>query len=310
MGKPRVSVIMVDGGFREKFHALDYFSRQTLPAEEFEIIWVEYTDRLAPQVDGREGVRTFCLGRRDEPQVLGYAYNKGIVEARGEVLVIPDADVACEPDLLERILAEHERCEDLVLYVLRLDQPPGEAREEFDLEYLKSTCSVKHTYNFGGCTTVRRRWLLEMNGYEQLPFFAGYHYLGGDNYIRFKNRGLKIMWHPTLRVYHPWHALPPAEKFDTVSRQEALIMRRAATWDWMAYDGIDPARNRPYDPDEPVPSAWERVRTEYGPLVLKAQGRAQPSASLFRRGAAFFARHGLMAGTRRLLSKLIGGGRK
>jgi hypothetical protein len=306
---PRASVIMVDGGFRESFHALDCFSRQTLPPEAYEIVWVEYTDRLAPQVAGRPGVRAFCLGRGEEPQVLGYAYNKGIVEARGDVLVIADADVACEPDLLEGILAEHERCEDLVLYVLRLDQPAERAREPWDLGYLKSTCSVKHTFNYGGCTTVRRRWMLEMNGYEQLPFFAGYHYLGGDNYIRFKNRGLKVMWHPTLRVYHPWHEAPPAEKFDTVPQQEALIMRRAATWDWLAYDGIDPARSRPYDAAAPIPSQWARIRTENGALSVEGavRGRA-PSA--FQRGAAFFARHGLVGGLRRAWRKTMGGGRR
>jgi glycosyltransferase involved in cell wall biosynthesis len=306
MSAPRLSVIMVDGGFRERFHALDYFARQSLPAEDYEIIWVEYTDRLAPAVAGRQGVRTFCLGRTDEPQVLGYAYNKGIAEARGEVLVIADADVACEAALLERVLAEHERCEDLVLYVLRLDQPPECAREPWDLDYLRATCSVKHTFNYGGCTTVRRRWMLEMNGCEQLPFFAGYHYLGGDNYIRFKNRGLKVMWHPSLRVYHPGHEAPPAEKFDTVPQQEALIMRRAVSWDWMAYDGIDPARNRPYDPEAPVPSQWRSIRTENGALRTEgAGGRAETSA--FRRGAAFFARHGLAGGLRCALGKIMGG---
>lgn len=289
MGTPKVSVIMVDGGFRERFHTLDCFARQTLPAGDYEVIWVEYTDRLAPQVAERPGVRAFCLGRSDEPQVLGYAYNKGIVEARGEVLVISDGDVACGPDLLERVLAEHERCEDLVLYVLRLDQPPRHAREDWDLDYLKATCSVKHTFNYGGCTTVRRRRMLEMNGYEQLPFFAGYHYLGGDNYIRFKNRGLKIMWHPTLRVYHPWHALPPAEKFSTVPQMEAVIMRRAVTWDWLAYDGIDPARNRHYDAGAPIPSEWAGIRTENGALRLGSE------------------RQGLVARARRVLRRIIGG---
>ncbi len=299
MTEPDISVIMVDGGFRERFHALDYFSEQTLERERYELIWVEYTDRPAPEAASREGVRLFTLGRSEEPQVLGYAYNKGIVEARGEVLVIADADVACEPDLLERVLEEHEACPELVLYVLRLDQREEDYREGADLDYIRSSSSVKHTYNFGGCTTVRREWMLEMNGYEQLPFFAGYHYLGGDNYIRFKNMGLKVKWHPDMRVYHPWHPSPPQSKFETVPMQEEVIKRRAVTWDWLAYDGIDPSRNRPFRPDRTVDTDWPWVQTEYG-----VYGRDRES--LLRRAVRFFPRHGLGGGLRRIVSKLFG----
>lgn len=301
MAEPVISVVMVDGGFRESFHALDYLGRQTLPDENYEILWVDYTDRVAPEVAARDDVRTFCLDRSDEPQRLGMAYNKGILEARGEILVIPDGDIACDAELLEMVRREHEDCDDLVLYVLRLDQPEHHAREDQDMDYLKDTCSIKHTYNFGGCTTVRRRWMLEMNGYEQLPFFAGYHYLGGDNYIRFKNRGLKVKWHPELRVYHPWHPLPPREKFDTVPQMERFIKLRAATWDWMAYDGLDPEKNRPYDPEEDLPGEWPRVHTEYGPLV-----RSGARESALMRALKFFPRHGLVGGVGRLARKLLG----
>ncbi len=307
MADPTISVIMVDGGFRESFHAVDYFSRQTLEPGRYEIIWVEYTDRVAPQVQRRAGVRSFCLGRQDQPQVLGYAYNKGIAEARGAILVIPDGDVACEPDLLEQIEREHQQCEDLVLYVLRLDQPRDRWREHWDLDYLKATCSVKHTYNFGGCTTVRRKWLLQMNGYEQLPFFAGYHYLGGDNYVRFKNMGLKIKWLPTHRVYHPWHTLPAPPKFNTTCRQDEFISRRAAAWDWMAYDGMDAARNRSYEPDAPIPTEWPRVRTEKGLLTRKGASLRPPRVSFGRRALTFFPRHGVAGGMRILWQKLMEG---
>jgi len=299
MAEPAISVVMVDGGFRESFHALDYFSRQTLPDEDYEILWVDYTDRVAPEVAEREAVRTFCLGRHDEPQRLGMAYNRGILEARGEILVIPDGDIACDPGLLQAVRREHEACDDLVLYVLRLGQPEIHAKEQWDLDYLKATCSIKHTYNFGGCTTVRRRWMLEMNGYEQLPFFAGYHYLGGDNYIRFKNRGLKVKWHPELRVYHPWHPLPPRGKFGTVPEMERFIKFRAATWDWMAYDGLDPGKNRPYNPEQDVPGEWPGVQTEYGSLL-----RSGARESGLTRAVKFFPRHGVAGGIKRLFRKL------
>jgi hypothetical protein len=300
---PLISVIMVDGGFRESFHALDCFARQSLDAGQYELIWVEYTDRPAEAVARRDDVRVFALGRREEPQRLGYAYNKGIQEARGEVLVIPDGDVACEADLLETVRREHEACDDLVLYVLRLDQPRGRYRPDWDLEHLRQTCCVKHTYNFGGCTTVRKRWLVEMNGYEQLACFAGYHYLGGDNYIRFKNMGLKIAWHPTQRVYHPWHPMAPQGKLETVPEMEQVIRQRAASWEWLAHDGMDPSRNRPCGGDGPARTDWLQVMTEYG--LYFPRGRRAARGPLWRRAARFLPGHGLAGAVRRVLARAL-----
>ncbi|MHC4564024.1 MAG: glycosyltransferase family 2 protein, partial [Planctomycetota bacterium] len=204
--RPALSVIMVDGGFRERFDMLASWEDQTLDPDRHELIWVEYTDRVAPAVGDNPRWQSVALGRDEPLQQLAYAYNEGIRRAKGDIIVLPDADVCCPRDLLATVLTELSADPHLVLYVLRLDQPAEHCRLEEDIEHLKATCTVKHTYNFGGCTAVHRQRLIEMNGYEQLPIFAGYPYNGGDNYIRFKNMGLKIRWHPTQRVYHPWHA--------------------------------------------------------------------------------------------------------
>jgi hypothetical protein len=255
---------MVDGGFRESFLPLESWRSQRLARDQYEIVWVEYTDRVASPVAAMDDVRSFALGLHDEPQVLARAYNEGIRRARGEVVVLPDADVVCEADLLETVLAEIRGDPEMVLYVLRLDQPRQHARRDGDIEHLRATCSIRHTFNYGGCTAVARKWLVRMNGYEQLPFFAGYPYNGGDNYVRFKNMGLKIRWHPTQRVYHPWHPTPPPDKLATASQMDRFIAHRAATWDWLAYDGLDASRNRPCDPEVCFPSDWPAVMTERG----------------------------------------------
>ena len=47
-GNPLISVIMVDGSFRESFHAIDFFGNQTF--DDFELLWVEYYDRIDPRL--------------------------------------------------------------------------------------------------------------------------------------------------------------------------------------------------------------------------------------------------------------------
>lgn len=262
--KPELSVIMVDGGFRERFDMLASWESQTLDPDRYELIWVEYTDRVAPAVADNPRWPSVALGRDEPLQQLAYAYNEGIRRAAGDIIVLPDADVYCSQDLLATVLAELSADPQLVLYVLRLDQLAEHCRADEDFEHLKATCTIKHTYNFGGCTAVHRERLIEMNGYEQLPIFAGYHYNGGDNYIRFKNMGLKIRWHPAQRVYHPWHDLPPGEKFATADDQDRFLRHRAATWDVLAYDGLDASRNRPLPAEASYPSDWPAVMTERG----------------------------------------------
>ncbi|MFW6065322.1 MAG: glycosyltransferase [Planctomycetota bacterium] len=269
--KPLVSVIMVDGGFRENFDPLTSWMNQSLPSEDYELIWVEYTDHVAPEVGATDRFRTFSMSLDDEPQVLPRAYNEGIRRAKADILVIPDADVYCEHDLLETIADELASDPREVLYILRLDQPRWRHSHDQTFEDVRETCSIRRTQNYGGCVAIHRERMIEMNGYEQLPFFAGYHQSGFDNYIRFKNMGLKICWHPTQRVYHPWHEIPGGQKFSQREEQKRFIARRAAAWDYLAYHGLDETRNRDYAPETPLPTDWANVMTERG-LYRHAEG--------------------------------------
>ncbi len=253
----------------------------------------------------RKGARCFTLDRDDQPEIWAYAYNEGIRQARGEIVVLPDADVACTPDLLETIKKELTEDPELVLYVLRLNQRETDFRPRQDIDYLRRTCTVSHTFNFGGCTAVRRAWLIKMNGYEQLPFFAGYQYNGGDNYLRFKNMGLKIRWHPTQRVYHPWHTLPPQTRFSTAQQQEEFLCYRAASWGRQAFDGLDPALNQEYDSRAARVSDWPQVTTERGLYTNPLCGEEPPALSRLSRVGQIFHDCGVLRGSLQVAGRVL-----
>jgi hypothetical protein len=85
---------------------------------------------------------------------------------------------------------------------------------------------------------------MKINGYEQHPVFGtGFHANGLDVYTRLKNLGLHVMWHPELKLYHPWHASTLA-KADSYGLQQTVIRHRALSKDVLAFQGIDSARNR------------------------------------------------------------------
>jgi len=249
---PKISVVMVDGSFRQKFHTIDFFARQSLPADDYEVLWVEYYDKLQAELSEKirlyTNCRTITLNRDDEYH-SSFCFNAGIRESRGELLVIPDADVVVDERFLEMIWNDHCLNEKLVMYVYRWDEDANTASREPELHHLRTVCSLKNAANYGGCLTVRKKWLLDINGYEQHPIFgSGFHANGLDIYTRLKNLGLHVMWHPTLKMYHPWHPMTRTES-KSYDLQQLVIQHRALTLEAMAHEGLDPERNRPMPPD-------------------------------------------------------------
>src|SRR5579883_3376326 len=53
LAAPVVSLILLDWNCRESFHALDYLARQDVPRDDYEIIWIEFYDRRADEIDRR-----------------------------------------------------------------------------------------------------------------------------------------------------------------------------------------------------------------------------------------------------------------
>ena len=243
----KISIVMVDGAFRERFHTVDSLGRQTMPAEQYELLWVEYYDTvkatLEERIRRRPGFRIVTLGRQGTYH-SSYCFNAGIEAARGDLLVIPDADIVVEDDFLETVLREHRTNPKLVMYVSRYDEPQEQHVPEVRRDRLRDVCVLTNPANYGGCLTVRKEWLMKINGYEQHPVFGtGFHANGLDVYTRLKNLGLHVMWHPELKLYHPWHASTLA-KADSYGLQQTVIRHRALTKDVLAFQGIDSTRNR------------------------------------------------------------------
>lgn len=291
-GKPRISVVMVDGSFRENFHAVDFLARQDFPAADFEAIWVEYYDRLHPALEEKlkshPALRALKLGRTGEYH-SSYCFNAGIQAARGELILIPDADLAMEPDFLARQWELHAANENLVTYSYRYNEPQAQSRRPAgpeasywcaDLEHLKRVGVLTHPSNWGACLGVRKRWLLEVNGYEQAPVFAsGDHGNDFDMYVRLKNLGLAICWPREPALYHAWH--PGTLVYAYSHKLQAIVTRRRAhELDTLAYAGIDPARNRPM-PDElleEIETARARFEAERPGAATEPETATAPAA--------------------------------
>ena len=133
------------------------------------------------------------------------------------------------------------------MYIQRWDEPKEKHTRVISLVHLEKVCILRTPINYGGCLTVRKKWLLEINGYEQHPAFAGgFHVNGNDVYTRLKNLGLHIKWHPTERLYHPWHPRPLHSSEDDLKTaeergywQRKIAEERGLALTTRAYFGLD-----------------------------------------------------------------------
>lgn len=281
MSDPLISIIMVDGSFREQFHALRFFAEQTLPRDRYEIIWVEYYNRLHPDlcaaIDAVDNARAVRLNRTGTYHASP-CFNHGITEARGALLIIPDADVVPEPTFLETILHDHEQHDQLAQYIHRFNEPQAEHQQDVELDHLRRVCRLTNPANHGSCLTVRKKWMLNINGYDEHPIFGtGFHANDKDVYTRLVNRGLHVRWSPNLRLYHPWHPMTGMVT-PHYQPQLALIHQRGLQQATLPYQGIDSARNTA--PPENMPRTLAYLEEQMLPLPQRLIRRMRRSLGL------------------------------
>lgn len=235
---------MIDGSFRENTFGARYFSEQDFPDDEFEVIWVEFYSSVPESVTNVDKVKVIKLGNPPETTYhSSYCFNAGIKAAQGELIVIPDADQIVERNFISKLWDKHQEYDKQVIYAYRYDERKEGELESHDIEVLREKCKLKNPINYGGCLSVRKKWLEAINGYEQHEIFStGFHANGLDVYTRFKNFGLAIRWDPDLRMYHPWHPFTLAAA-DSYKVQMKVIDWRARNLQYMAKEGMDASRN-------------------------------------------------------------------
>jgi GT2 family glycosyltransferase len=246
MKDARISIITWDGGFRESFHTVDAVSKLNYPSDKFDFTWVEYYEKIDPKLREKlsqsANFRHICLNGNGQWHA-GKCINAGIRATLGEIIVIIDGDVCLEPGFLHQVVDLHSRHIGSAVYGRRWDEPGPKERNSaaVNIAALKMVCRVHSYMNYGGCLTIPRETLLDVGLYEEHHVFGGPHLLGGELACRLRNRGVPIVWPPTLRVYHPWHENTLTAPDSVQERmQQWIIDRRTENLDFRtSFEQVD-----------------------------------------------------------------------
>ncbi len=232
---PAVSVVLLDWCVRESFHTLDYLARQTVPRNQFEILWIEYYDKVAQPIADRIA-QAEASGApppvdrwlvMDMPRSAYYhkhlMYNVGLLASRGRVIVICDSDAMVKPTFVESIIRVFEDDPSVALHLDEVrnvsrayypfNGPPFEALEgEGAINWqdgkttgILATRDRVHRLNYGACFCGRRADLFQIGGADESVDFLG-HVCGPYELTwRLVNLGRRETWHETEFLYHTWH---------------------------------------------------------------------------------------------------------
>jgi hypothetical protein len=232
---PRVSLILLDWNCRESFHALDYLARQDVPRSDYEIIWIEYYDRRADEI----ARRIAAAEAKAEPSPVDnwivmempsnvyyhkhLMYNVGIVQARGQIVVICDSDAMFEPSFVRAVSDAFAANPDIVLHI---DEVRSARRDFYPFNYprfeevrgsgalnwrdgktagLWDTTDPLHSRNYGACLCAWRRDVIAIGGADEHLDYLGHICGPYELTFRLVNLGRREVWHQSHFIYHTWH---------------------------------------------------------------------------------------------------------
>lgn len=189
---------------------------QTFPVEQYEVLLCD-----AGSEDGtRELVEELAsLSLRFLPGAdsgRAGARNRGLREARGDLILFTDADIIADPHLLESHWQRHEGCA----------QPCGvvgceiqvQSLQEYESFRLDPQAHARHKptrerlpwyYFLTGNASAPRERLLQVGGFDEA--FQGYGHEDLELGYRLLRSGLPIVYAPEAVNYH-WHPVPFPEQ--------------------------------------------------------------------------------------------------
>jgi hypothetical protein len=208
---PLISVVLLDWSCRERFHALEWLGNQTVPRDQYELIWIELFDRVVPQaLDGADVVIT-CGQKGVYHKHRGY--NIALLQSRGKIVTVCDSDAVFPPNFIESIIKSfpltNGEPDALVLmhYEWRTDAVYPERLSSVD--DLPAFTWKELWPNVGACVSIRRIDAIRFGGFDEHKSYRGFICGPYDLAWRLVNAGLPEIWHdPGVALWHFAHPAP------------------------------------------------------------------------------------------------------
>jgi hypothetical protein len=233
--QPKVSFILIDWSCRESYHTIDYLNDQSVPRDDYEIIWIEYYKKKATGI--KQKLNDYQAQNRlpalDKWIIMGMPanvhyhkhlmYNLGIALASGEIITMLDPDSVVSKNFVQAILDSFKQKNNIVLH---MDEARNNSRRFYPFNYpsideikgegcvnwvngktrgLWDESDILHSRNYGACMAAARKDILAIGAADEHIDYLGRMCGPYEMTFRLRNHGLKEIWSDTEFLYHVWH---------------------------------------------------------------------------------------------------------
>jgi len=208
----KLSIVLTDAGYRERFHFLDCLSEQTF--DDFQVVWCDFYGKISDVVKNKSKVINDMIllsatDRKDVNSDTLYneakAINYAIKKSDAEIIMKIDADLFVKNDFLEKVIDMHKDNDKLITSGIDKREKGNIGDRPFEWGEIKKRSCITNLTNYGSCLTTRKEHLMACNGWDEDDIWNGVHFPSKDMGWRLINYGLSQRWYFDPPSLHPWH---------------------------------------------------------------------------------------------------------
>ena len=235
----KLSVVIGTYNQKEKLKAvLESLFRQTLAPALYEIIVVDSssidgTDQMVKSYDPAPVILKYIkVENRGKPA----ARNRGIDEAHGEIILLTDADMIADPNLLLEHAKAHKKHENAAFEGMTInpDQRP------YIKEKLKAGQKLKFSYFLSGNLSIKKKTLIDAGKFD--PDFRGYGWEDIELGYRMAKQKVPLYYLPAAVNKHD-HETSCEDLFKRkfeMGRSAAIFLKKHPGLEIRYYLGLNP----------------------------------------------------------------------
>ena len=164
-----ISVILIDWNCRDRYCALETLSQQTVPRNQYELLWIDYFSKV-PERAIALADKVITMNEQPTDQIAKQkAYNTGLLFASGQIICIPDSDAWFPHDFIGRIMEAFlfVSGEEPLAKVVFVHEYRTETDYPGKVENIRQYAWEEFKTNYGACVVFPSRLAIAIGGYDE-----------------------------------------------------------------------------------------------------------------------------------------------
>jgi glycosyltransferase involved in cell wall biosynthesis len=253
---------------------LESFFKQSLSPSEYELVVVDSfsndgTDAMI------EHLKPTCRLNyiRQENQGKSAARNRGIKEAASDLILLTDADMVADPDLLEQHVKTQERFGNVavegITYNLKKElqvkqlSPQNPDLEPYIKQRLRPLSRIKWAYFLSGNLSIRKAELIRAGGFDEN--FSVYGWEDIELGYRLHQMKIPLIYNPEAINYH-YHFVTGEDMFKrkyNMGRSAAYFYKKHPNFEIKMFLGMNPLAMSVFRLLQRRPNLLKKIKNQY-----------------------------------------------